>query len=284
VRFITEPQPRQARRPGAPAPDPQPLSIETANKCLTVLRALYRELNTHDDDPNPAAKVAKLTRSRRPPRALDDFATVEAILALMPDRGQAHRGKGNRSTVNKAKLRCALIAYTGWPHTQIANIVPETDIQWGPPVLVRLQPRRKGKGVAARWMPVTPKGEAALRAFVAGAAAGAFNRSSVRRAWQRACHAYRERQHDENVQRVLRREPPLPLLPLDVTPYDLRHTFIAHTLAASGGNLAGTQYLALHSDPRQTLHYAEASIPGEAAKAIAAGAVAQGVAKPRATD
>lgn len=282
ARFVTEPQPRARKRKTGPLPDPQPLSIETANKCLTVLRALYRELNTHDDDPNPAALVAKLRPDTHAPRALA-YATVEAILALMPDRGEAKRGKGNRSTINKAKLRCALLAYTGWPHTQIARIDPLADIQWGPPLLVRLRPRRKGKGVAERWMPVTPKGEGALRAFVDGGAAGSFSRSSVRRAWQRACEVYRRQQHAENVGRILQGQPPLPLLPANVTPYDLRHTFIAQTLRASG-NLAGTQYLAMHSDPKQTLHYAQASIPGEAAKAIAAGASAQGVATPKASD
>lgn len=266
VSFINEPQPRKARKPGTTA-EKKPLSIETANKCLTVLRALYRELNEHDDDPNPAAKVKKLAVDEAPPKAIPGgYAVIEAVLAEMPDRGQAHRGKGNRSTINKAKLRNALIAYTGWPQKQIMRIDPAEDILWGPPVLVRLRPRKKGKGVAERWMQVSAEGEAALRAFVAGAAQGPFSTSSVRRAWQRACRALREKQIAENLQREARGEPPLPVVTI-TTPYDLRHTFITAALEQSS-NIAGTQYLAMHSDPRQTLRYAKAAIPEEARKVI----------------
>lgn len=276
--FVTIPQPRTPRKKGAPAPAPQPLSIETANKCLTVLRSLYRELNESDDDPNPAARVSKISVEKRPARAIaGGYDIIESVLALIPDRGQAFKGKGNRSTINKAKLRLALIAYTGWPHAQVMRIDPDQDIQWGPPVLVRLRPRRKGKGVKEHWMPVTPKAEQALRDWLAGGAAGPFSPSSVRRTWVRACHALRRQQRAENVKRRLRREPPLPELPAGITPYDLRHTFIAYTLKHSK-NIAGTQHLAMHSDPRQTLHYAEAAIPDVASHAANAAASAQGVA------
>jgi site-specific recombinase XerD len=260
ARWLHEPQP----------PKDRPLAVETVNKCLTTLRALYRDLNTNDDDPNPTIRVSKLYVEKKPPRGVPGgYAMVEKILAAMPDRGQAHKGKGNRSKVNKAKLRLALFAYTGWPPAQMMRIDPETDILWTPRVFVRLRPRRKGKGVAERWMPVTPKGVEALRAFVDGEATGRFNTSSVRRAWLRACHQVTKALIEENIARQQRGEPKIPLPVFPSSPYSLRHTFITQTLRQSS-NLAGTQYLAGHADPRQTLVYAQAAIPDEADKAIAA--------------
>lgn len=237
------------------------LATESINKLLTVLRALYRELNG-DDDPNPAAKVKKLHVEKQPPQALT-HVLAEAILATMPDRGQAHRGKGNRSNVNLAKVRLTLMVYTGWPPAQMMRVDPKIDIEWGPPVLVRLRPRRKGRGTAERWMPLTARAAAALSVWVEAKAYGPFSTSSVRRSWVRACKVYRQQHPD---------------LPLNLTPYGLRHTFIAETLRASQ-NLAGTQYLAMHSDPRQTLHYARAAIPEAAQQAIDAAGVIQGVDK-----
>jgi hypothetical protein len=58
--------------------------------------------------------VCRGALERAPPLVaieLDDIVAAfrepagEAILALMPNRGQAFKGKGNRSTINKAKLR-----------------------------------------------------------------------------------------------------------------------------------------------------------------------------------
>jgi hypothetical protein len=240
---------------------PKRLSAETVNKCLTVLRALYRELNTSDADPNPTIRVQKLHIESTPPRALS-YVLIAEILAEIPDCGAAIRGQ-KRSTVNLTKRRQALMAYTGWPPAQIMRIDPETDIQWTPRVLVRLRPRRKGKGTEERWMPLTPDGEAALRAWVEAKAHGPFSTSSAWKSWTKACKRLRTRGV---------------AVPLGCRPYDTRHAFIADRLRQSG-SVAGTQYLAMHSSPAQTMHYAKAVIPEEAERAIAAREVANGVAK-----
>lgn len=227
------------------------LAIATINKCLTVLRSLYRELN-EDRDPNPTTRVQKLFVESHPPRDLGREVAA-AILGKMSE--------------SLTKHRLALMLDTGWPPAQIMRLRPE-DIQWGPPVLVRLRPRRKGKRTGERWMPVTPAGAAALKAFAAAAAYGLFSTSSVYKSFQVAAKKVRADQRAENVKRARRGQRPLPVL-AHARPYDLRHAFIAHVLRQSG-NLAGTQYLAMHSKPGQTLVYGEAAIPELAQRAIEA--------------
>jgi integrase len=247
---------------------PDQFAVATVNKCVSVLRAVYRELND-DDDPDPTLRVKKLHVPKQPPRAIaGGYAVVEQILQALPTRGRWVKGTKQRAAASKTTLRLTLEAYTGWPPKQIQQIDPATDIRWGRRQdVVRLRPRRKGRGVAEHWMPVKdPKARAALRAFVKGNATGPFSTSAAYKVWVAACERVRAAQRAENLTRVARGDAPLPVLP-HIYPYQLRHTFITHVLRRSK-NLAGAQYLAMHADPRQTVLYGEAAVPQLAQQAI----------------
>src|SRR5690606_40877729 len=80
-----------------------------------------------------------------------DYGTIYRLLALMRP--------------SKTRTRLRLMAWTGWPHTQVMNLRPE-DIDFAH-ARVRVSRRRKGKGAAARWLPsALPQTRAALERFL----------------------------------------------------------------------------------------------------------------------
>ena len=247
----------------------QTAAASTCNHRLAALRAVFTTLNG-DADPNPTLKVKKLREPDPEPRALS-LAVIERILAAMPDRGKpTGQGRGTRPTVSLSKLRCQVMAYTGLPPAQIARINPATDLHWTAAVL-RVRPRRKGRGTTETWLPLLPQAIAALRALQAAQGWGAYSTSSVRQSWHRACVVVIQAQRAAG-------ETPLPhrietdatgaehIRPL-VRPYDLRHSFGSRALALTG-NLAGVQRLLLHADPRQTLRYVQGAVPESAQQVI----------------
>ena len=239
-------------------------AASTCNHRLSTLRAIFRTLNA-EDEPNYPAQVRKLPEPHPQPRALD-YRTITRILAAMPDRGRpTGKGKGTRPTVSLTKLRCALMAYTGLPPAQIAQINPETDIAWDAPAL-RVRPRRKGKGTPEQWIPLLPQAVAVLRALAAAKGfTGRYSNDSVAASWQRACRKVIAEQ-------LAAGETPLPHRVLEdgtirplVRVYDLRHSFASQALA-SRGNLEAVKRLMLHSDARQTARYILAAVPAAAAE------------------
>lgn len=131
-----------------------------------------------------------------------DYGTIYRLLALMRP--------------SKTRTRLRLIAWTGWPHAQIMRLTPN-DIDFVR-ARVWVSRRKKGKGVAGRWLPIVlPQTKAALERFIADDCFGAFSQPSMRKSLLLASA------HLQTHQRRLRNG--AGVLPTAITPYHLRHTF-----------------------------------------------------------
>jgi integrase len=207
--------------------------------------------------PNPARSVPKHREPRPEPRGLP-WPVVTAILDAMPDRGRPADGK--RPTVNLTKLRLWVIATTGWPHAILARLDPK-DVHLGSKPYALIRPRRKGKGIPARTLPLTPAAVAALKALDAAKGWGPFSPSAMYQSFQRAV----------TKAKAAWKGP----WPAHIRPYDLRHTFGTMVYAATK-DLRATQEVMLHASLSTTARYAEAAVTATATHAVQAVAESQG--------
>jgi hypothetical protein len=79
------------------------------------------------------------------------------------------------------------MAWTSLPPAQIKKIQPEY-IRWAEKEL-DVMPRRKGKGVKARRLPLLDEAVAALRDMVTADACGSYSNAAPWAAWQRQSDA-----------------------------------------------------------------------------------------------
>lgn len=218
-------------------------SASSINHRLTALRALYRVLDETDiNAPNPTLKIHKLAGPEPEPREIPR-AFGQAVFAAMPDRGRPTKDE-TRPTISKTKLRLRVQAATGLPPKQIGQL-QETHADWRRKA-VYVTPRRKGKGVKGKWLPLTDAGVDALRAFFAGKATGPYSTSAAAKSFHRAVKTAKA--HYE------RNGWAIPPLPPKLRPYDLRHTFLTVAFRHSK-DIRAVQELALHADPRMTERY-----------------------------
>lgn len=215
-------------------------AANTVNHRRSALANLYTVLDGRHAR-NPAREVPRYQEPQQPPAALPP-AAIAAVLAVM------------RETPTKARLR--LMAWTGWPHAQIRALEP-SHIRWDEAVYVTA--RRKGGGVAGRWLPLLPDGWAALRAFKRIGAWGPFSTSSLRTSLRAAA---------QRVQRDRTIPPAIRAALADVTPYDLRHSFLTLVGLHSRDERA-VAALGMHADTRTTRRYTEASVDPRVAAAMA---------------
>ncbi len=213
----------------------EPLAPATVCTRLRALENLWTVLDP--GRPNPVRDVPEPQTPKQKPRALP-YDVIDAILAAMPDRGQGVRGKP-RSDVSKTKARLRLMAYTGLTHSQIVALKP-ADFRMGPTApAINRKARAKGAGAAGGWSPVPAEAIDAMRGFAEADAWGPFSRSSMHKAFRRACAA------------------------LDLVgifyPYRLRHSYAA-TVLKQTGSLQAAQLLLQHVSPKTTMHYAESEI------------------------
>ncbi len=202
----------------------------TVNHRRTALMHLWTILDGKTAQ-NPARDVARYREAPRPPRALP----LEAITALL---------SAMQPSVTRARLE--LMAWTGWPHTQIMRLEPG-DIAWERAVYIR--PRQKGAGVAGRWLPLLPQGWKALHGFKRAGAWGAFSTSSMRKSLRLAAsHVEADKGQPKAIRAAV----------ADITPYDLRHSFLT-MVALHSRNPRAVMDLGLHGDLRQGLRYTEAA-------------------------
>jgi site-specific recombinase XerD len=219
----------------------QGYAASTVNHRRTALMSLWTVLDGQSA-PNPARDVPRFSEAQGPPRALSQ-AAVLALIDAMPS--------------SQTRARLELLRWTGWPPAQIAKLTPE-DVRWDDAVYVR--PRRKGKGVAGAWLPLLPEGWAALREFKRLGCWGEFSTSSARTSFRRAARnarrtiatAYARKTLPKATARAIRREL------LDVTPYQLRHSF-ATLVAGITQDDRAVQTLLQHSDIRTTHRYTSAT-------------------------
>lgn len=215
---------------------PLPLSASSVNKRLRALENLYTRLDGLKAD-NPVREAGEAPEPESAARGLP-YDVVEAILAKMPDRGQATKG-AKRPTVSLTKLRLRAIAYTGLSHGELMKVRAEhLHLDESPP-WVLVQGRRKGKGTRETPHPLTAQGVGALRALAAATGGlSAFSPSPMWKSFQRACRK---------------------LELTGVRPYDLRHSFASETFRVTG-NLSTTQLLMRQRDQRTTLRYAKGAV------------------------
>jgi integrase/recombinase XerC len=208
-------------------------AAQTCNHRRTALSQLYAVLDGRDA-PNPARAVPKFPTPAPLPRALP-VGAVRAILRQLRKDG-------------KTRARLAVIASTGVSHAELGRLRP-ADVQLEAGVLL-VGSRRKGKGSAPRLIPLTRRAKAALRLFVRLQCWGRFSRSSLHKAFRRACVAagYGD---------------------TDWRPYDLRHTFGTEVVLATGDERAA-QVLLGHASLSTTSRYTLGAAQARAAAAIAA--------------
>jgi integrase len=257
-RWIT--LPRGYAADGSPLP---PYSASTINHRLRALSNLWTVLDGRRA-PNPVREVPEVPEPDPLPRGLP-YATVEAILSHLVDRGQTERGKGRkpilrqirraRSEAERRRLRALAVpapppsktlprlrvmAYTGLTPAQLGRVVPsDLDLDAEQPSLL-IRRRAKGKGAKPRREALLPQAVEAFRLFVARGCFGRFSASSVRKSFLIACRRARAAGH---------------VIPEGVRPYDLRHSFGSMVFAATN-SLEATQRMLSHEKRQTTMRYA----------------------------
>ena len=188
---------------------------------------------------NPVREVEEPREPEAEPRGLP-YDVVEAILAQMPDRGRAAKGKTREGLPALTKLRLRVIAYTGLSHAELRGVrAGDLHLEAAAP-WVWIQGRSKGQGTKGTAHPLTAEGAAALRALLKEAnGLGAFEKSAMWKSFQRACAK---------------------LGLAGLTPYDLRHSFASEMFEKTDGNLAVTQLLMRHRSQKTTLRYGSRAI------------------------
>lgn len=201
------------------------LAPQTRRHRLNALAHLWATLDG-PGSPNPARRVPR-PRVVPPQLATVTPETVGAILATMRP--------------SKTRARLYVLATTGLPQRQIAQLVPG-DLDLAAQTL-RTQPRRKGAGASGRLLPLSPAAVEALRDFVREEAFGPFSTSAMHSAFARACARARARGV---------------AVPEGLRPYDLRHAFGAALYRATR-DLATVARLMGHSSPVVTARYTSAA-------------------------
>ena len=225
-----------------------PYSASAVNNRLRALSNLWTVLDGRRA-PNPVREVPEADEPNRPPRAIP-YPLIEQILAALPDRGRAAKGKA-RPTASQTKARLLVMAWTGLPPKVIGQIQPG-DVDWDTGT-VRVHGRRKGKGGTGAVLPLLPEAITALRQLDQTGAWGAYSASSARQSFRRACAKVKRDLLAAGV-------PASQAAVLDgLRPYDLRHSFLTHALRQSG-DIRGVSRLALHADLRTTMVYTEAAV------------------------
>ena len=151
-------------------------------------------------------------------------------------------------TRSKTRARLAVIATTAMAHAEVKRLQPE-HIHWDAGVVVALA-RRKGKGAAARTIPITSHARLALQAFERSQAWGDFlcgldAHARFRDACDRAGYG-----------------------DTDWRPYDLRHTMLT-AVAQQSRDERAVQEWAGHTSMSTTARYTLASLSPRLAAAAA---------------
>ena len=190
-------------------------AASTVNHRRTALMHLYTVLDGKSAA-NPVKDVPKFAEPPPFPRAIAAGA-IARLLSNM--HGQD-------------KARAMVIAYTGIPNAQLAQITrADIDLQ-ARTVIVR--GRKKGQGTNTSVRRLTTHGMRAFKALIHANAWGPFDRWALRRAVHAACEAAKI-------------DPP-------IRPYDLRHFFGTEFFRRTG-DIRSTQILMGHSSPTLTHRY-----------------------------
>lgn len=206
----------------------------TLRKRRTVLMSLWNRLDGKDA-PNPL-RAARTPPAPKPEARGMPYETIRTIIDVLPERTAKQRAR---------KRRLAVLAYTGIPPGMLAAVTP-ADLSLKAET-VRVRPRRKGRGVEARTLPLIPDGLAAFTAFHAANDYGPFREDDLNRAFKKAAHSVDV---------------------TGVTVYDLRHSF-ATALYKATKDLDTVARFLQHSSLALAQRYAKGAL-GEVDRAAAA--------------
>lgn len=219
------------------------LSPASLNQRRTALMHLYTVLDGRSAA-NPVKDVPALPEEAGDQIRAQPIRVWYRLLARIGRRKWKTRRAKNRGTpqrLSKTRARLRVMLWTGLPHAQIMKLEPQ-DIDWTGP-RIRVSRRRKGKGHAAKWLPILPPAVTALKAFARAEAWGPFSQSAMHSALARA-------RSDENTWRRRFQRVPLP----PIRSYDARHSF-GTLIATLTTDERAIQDLMLHGTPRQTRRY-----------------------------
>lgn len=190
-----------------------------------ILMAMWNRLDGKDA-PNPVRATRRPQLPKPEARSLP-YPTIAKIIAAMADRTAKQR---------QMKRRVRVIAFTGIPPGMLGTVTP-ADLNLTAKT-VRLHPRRKGRGVEARTMPLIPAGVSAFREFHVANDYGAFREDLTNREFRKAAKS---------------------LGIHGVTVYDLRHSF-ATELYRAVKDLDTVARFLQHSTITLTQRYAKAAM------------------------
>lgn len=239
------------------------LSAPTRNKRLSALRVVWRTVAT-DDTPHPCERIKRAPTPRQQRNRARPLGLIQLVLEhvqpIVPKTGAD----------SHARLQLTLLAWTGQGAATLARIRPE-HVRWNSsPPEVYLQPRRKGAGANAAWLPLLPEAVEPLKAWLKIGHTEPWHAGTLRLAWLRAI------KHTQAELRTQNRNSEAELL-TGMRVYDLRHSLLTAMAIASGDVYAVSEY-AQHADIRTTLGY----MSGASSTRVKLGIAALSAAVPRA--
>lgn len=200
----------------------QGLAPATVRKRRTALQSFFALRNgKHGFNP------VRATANPRPPkpeaRGLA-YDVIERMLDAMPTYRDAAPGASRELALGK--IRARVIAYTGLPPHLIKAIQPhDLNLVAG---TVHIPPRRKGRGIEARTLPLTGPALEAFKDFHAAQAYGGFATSAL----------------NVSIKRAFKQ---VGVNPQTVRLYDLRHSFLTELYRVTRDH-ATVQRLGLHAE------------------------------------
>jgi integrase len=183
---------------------------------------------------------------------------IELVLANVYD--DADRG----DKVSHAKYQLDVLAWTGHPAALLRAVRPE-HVRWHTdPPEVYLQPRRKGLGMDAAWTPLTPRGAAALKAWLKlGAHDAQWHKGVIAKAWKLAVSKTQAqllaqaKKATARADKARLREAAAKLEGMRV--YDLKHSFLTALGSLPGVDIHTVAEYARHADIRTSEIYMRGS-------------------------
>lgn len=233
------------------------LSAARVNKRISALRVAWQDSAPDHGLVHGVERLKRFTEPQPITRGAP-LALIQSAIDTLPDTYIDHARRRRR---NRAKLRLAVLLWTGQPPSRLKLVErSHLRLQATPPEMY-VMPRRKGTGSADAWLPLLPQAVEALAALVAADGLGPFETRPLARTWERAKKA-RVRalieagaEDDAATLRTVRL-------------YDLRHSFAAALAAETGDLYATAEYLG-HSNLQTTRRY----VRGAAKARMAAGIV-----------
>lgn len=216
-------------------------SASTIAKRISSLRQVWKRYAPEEAPPHA---IERLARPREPRGDQIRARPLDLIARVLDNLDRKNQATGEMS---KAVVRLQLLAWTGQPPALLQQLRPE-HVRWqAQPPEIWVQPRRKGAGVDAGWIPLLPPAITALQRFFAIGAEGEWNRGVLRRAWRRAL-----KRTQIQLRKADRHDEAAALDGMRV--YDLRHSALT-AIGTASGDLHAVSAYARHADVRTTMRY-----------------------------